>query len=426
MPVNIFNSFNDPSALVGTTQAYGVNDADQIVGYYQDGAGNHGYLLSGGVFTTLNDPSASGSNGTIAFGINASGFIVGGYGVGSITAHGFLYNPNNGTYTTIDDPLGVGRTTAFGINATGQIVGVYLDPMLVMHGFVRDSGGMYATLDDPSATSGTVALGINGAGQVVGYYTANGVNHGFLYSPNSGTPYTALDDPLATGGTQAFGINDLGQIVGTYDNATGTHAFIYSGGIFTTVDDPVVNSHTFAHGINNSSHIAGTLSDGTGNHGFLEVTVPNPAPPPGTTADLILRGANSSPAVMGQYEIYDIGHNAILAAYSLGQVGTDWAFVTLGGFFGSDTTDMVLRNSSSGAFEDYRISNNAITSATSLGAVGLDWQLGGFAVNPPVAPSGETSGAAQLVQSMAGFGGGSGAAETLIATARSSRVSRAR
>ena len=90
MPVNIFNSFNDPSALVGTTQAYGVNDADQIVGYYQDGAGNHGYLLSGGVFTTLNDPSASGSNGTIAFGINASGFIVGGYGVGSITAHGFL------------------------------------------------------------------------------------------------------------------------------------------------------------------------------------------------------------------------------------------------------------------------------------------------------------------------------------------------
>ena len=44
----------------------------------------------------------------------------------------------------------------------------------------------------------------------------------------------------------------------------------------------------------------------------------------------------------GQYEIYDIGNNAILAGYHLGQVGTDWGFVTLGGFFGSDTTDMLL------------------------------------------------------------------------------------
>ncbi len=73
MPINIFNTFNDPSALTGTTQAFGVNDTDQIVGYYQDATGNHGYLLSGGTFTTLNDPLASGSNGTIAFGINASG-----------------------------------------------------------------------------------------------------------------------------------------------------------------------------------------------------------------------------------------------------------------------------------------------------------------------------------------------------------------
>jgi hypothetical protein len=55
---------------------------------------------------------------------------------------------------------------------------------------------------------------------------------------------------------------------------------------------------------------------------------------------MILRGSNMSPAVAGQYEIYDIGNNAILSGNSLGQVGTDWAFVTLGGFFTGDTTDM--------------------------------------------------------------------------------------
>jgi probable HAF family extracellular repeat protein len=189
--------------------------------------------------------------------------------------------------------------------------------------------------------------------------------------------YTTLDDPLATNGTQASGINDAGQIVGTYNTSNGTHAFVYSGGFFTTIDDPV-NGHTFAYGINNNSQIVGTLSDNTGNHGFLETTMPNPPPPASTTADMILRGSNTSPAVAGQYEIYDIGNNAILAGYSLGQVGTDWAFITLGGFNGSDTTDMLLRSSSTGDFEVYDISNNNITNAGFLGNVGMDWQAMGF------------------------------------------------
>jgi hypothetical protein len=100
---------------------------------------------------------------------------------------------------------------------------------------------------------------------------------------------------------------------------------------------------------------------------------PNPPPPPGTTADMVLRhGAD------GKYEIYDIGGNAILAAFPLGQVGTDWRFVTLGGFFGNDTTDMLLRNANSGGFEVYNISNNLITGAAFLGNVGLDYQVMGF------------------------------------------------
>jgi hypothetical protein len=111
--------------------------------------------------------------------------------------------------------------------------------------------------------------------------------------------------------------------------------------------------------------------------------MPNPPPPAGTTADMILRG--SSPAVAGQYEIYDIGNNAILAAYSLGQVGTNWQFVGLGRFFDGDTTDMMLRSTSTaggtpaGAFEVYDIANNNITGAAFLGTVGLDWQVAGFA-----------------------------------------------
>jgi probable HAF family extracellular repeat protein len=55
MPIT-FNTFNDPAALPGTTYAYGVNDTGQIVGWYYDGSGNggnHGFLLSGGTYTSL-------------------------------------------------------------------------------------------------------------------------------------------------------------------------------------------------------------------------------------------------------------------------------------------------------------------------------------------------------------------------------------
>jgi hypothetical protein len=73
----------------------------------------------------------------------------------------------------------------------------------------------------------------------------------------------------------------------------------------------------------------------------------------------------------------------------------------------------VLRNVNTGAFEVYDIANNQLTGAASLGAVGTDWQLGGFAADPPTASASDSGPAAQLVQAMAGFGGGSGAGESL-------------
>jgi hypothetical protein len=69
-----------------------------------------------------------------------------------------------------------------------------------------------------------------------------------------------------------------------------------------------------------------------------------------------------------------------------------------------------LRNVNTGAFQVYNIANNQLTGSASLGAAGLDWQLGGFAANSPT-PSGAFADVSndQLVQVMAGFGGGSAA-----------------
>src|SRR5262249_4306306 len=109
-----------------------------------------------------------------------------------------------------------------------------------------------------------------------------------------------------------------------------------------------------------------------GNIFRLTPTVFSAPPPAGPTADLILRRGD------GMYEIYDIGNNTILAAFQLGQVGTEWQFVGHRPFYGSDTGDMLLRSSTTGGFELYDISNNQITGAAFLGAVGMEWQVMGF------------------------------------------------
>jgi len=128
---------------------------------------------------------------------------------------------------------------------------------------------------------------------------------------------------------------------------------------------------------------------------------------PGET-DLLLRNSKT-----GGVEVYDISNNQITGAASLGTVGLDWQFAGVAAANGAGTSDLVLRNVNTGQFEVYDIANNQLTGAASLGAVGLDWQLGGFAADPPTGSMGSADSNAQLVQAMAGFGGGSGAGESL-------------
>jgi probable HAF family extracellular repeat protein len=183
-----FTTLDDPLGV--STVDSGINDSSQIVGSYGDSNGGGGFLYSNGIWTTLDDPSASG--GTVPIGINASGQIVGDYidyiGSSGTQQHGFLYS--NGTWTTLGDPSASGEgTVARDINDSGQIVRTYYGSGNVAHGFLY-SNGTWTTLDDPLATTGNVsfvgtdASGINDSGQIVGWYFDSSllISHGFLYS----------------------------------------------------------------------------------------------------------------------------------------------------------------------------------------------------------------------------------------------------
>src|SRR5213593_131880 len=86
-----FTTIDYPNA-VSTNIVGGISDRGDIVGSYTDSANKtHGYLLSGGVFTTIGIPGAAVTN---ARGINARGDIVGTYQITPSLPggdfHGFL------------------------------------------------------------------------------------------------------------------------------------------------------------------------------------------------------------------------------------------------------------------------------------------------------------------------------------------------
>jgi hypothetical protein len=273
----VFTTLNDPSATLGTF-AYGVNKAGAVVGYYQDGAGMHGYVYSGGVYTDVVDPAAL-PNTTIVTGINSAGEMVGDF-QDAKGLHAFI--DNGGVFTTIDDPSGVNATAASGINDYGALVGLYESPG--PFGYM-DVGGVFSTLTDPLATGQTVAEGLNNAGEVVGFYSVGGVPHGFTY--DAGT-YSTLNEPLGPLGNNIYSVNNAGDLAGVYVTANGTHGFTDVGGVFSTLNDPMGKiGTTFAFGINDSGLVSGIYRDADNmDHGFI--ATPSAVPEPATWAMLLL------------------------------------------------------------------------------------------------------------------------------------------
>jgi probable HAF family extracellular repeat protein len=223
----LYTTVDKPGASL--TIINGISTNGQLAGTYQDpppGSGFHAYFWSKGIFTTLDPPGSIRSQGGF---LNAQGQVVGTYrtqivGTNEQRRHGFIWS--KGVFTTFNVPndhpiLG---TVAFGINDPGQIVGDYVDTDGTRHGFLL-SGGVYTTLDPPGS-SFTVAEGINNAGVIVGTYIDADGQHGFVFSRNV---YTRIDVPNSTG-TAVLSINARGEIVGFYgtsdDPEAPTHGFV--------------------------------------------------------------------------------------------------------------------------------------------------------------------------------------------------------
>jgi probable HAF family extracellular repeat protein len=264
-----YGTFGGPGSV-----AFGLNDRGEVVGQSDTDQLSEGDEFISIAF--LVDRSGLHSLGTLAgygfsqaFAINNAGLIV-----------GRVYNsdpedpaaPMRAVTFTQDGAiqdlgtLGGLTSLAFGLNDIGQIVGRSSTTNGEQHAFVYDRGVMtdLGTLGGDLST----ARAINNRGWIVGgsRLAAPGQRHAFVVMDG------IMRDLGALGGSfsEAFAINGTGLIVGAADTSAGErHAFACSQGTITDLGT-LGGTYSVAFGVNDRGDIVGEAETASGQvHAFL-------------------------------------------------------------------------------------------------------------------------------------------------------------
>ena len=224
-------------------QAWGINNARLVTGYYQDASSSsiyHGFVWQNGALQTVDYP---GAVYTYLFAVNNYAVAVGFYGDGT-AEHAVMYSVLGGTWTVLPDIPGYSDNEGYGINDFGVAVGNAYQGSTNVAWVWHPGKSVYSFFTVPGAAQYSTSPGaINDKGQVVGIfcttepcYNASYELYGFL---KQGKTYTTINAPGAAG-TYANGINYSGTIVGQWqDPAYAPQGFVLtSGGLFTSVDYP--------------------------------------------------------------------------------------------------------------------------------------------------------------------------------------------
>jgi probable HAF family extracellular repeat protein len=296
----------------GSTFAHAVNDSGEVVGESQAANGDlHAFRYSNATMTDLG--TLSGSSGSAAYAINASGISVGQSYTGATGTPPHAVRFDDGAVIDLGT-LGGSNSAATGINSTGQIVGSSLNDSGSWRAFFHYDG--MNDLDTLSDGGDSFAFGINDDGLVVGCAVPYGsaVCHAVLFWDGVldlgtlGGNYSAAraingggrivgESNLAAGGpsraflydlfgsmqhlgtlggadSQALAVNAAGQVVGVAKNFGGAdRAFLFANGTMIDLNTLLPPGSGWvlhrATGINSAGQIVGTGIHNGSTRGFL-------------------------------------------------------------------------------------------------------------------------------------------------------------
>jgi probable HAF family extracellular repeat protein len=264
------------------SEARGVNDIGQIVGFSSTATGDRAFLwTSTGGMQDLGD-LPGGASFSRAYDINNNGQVVGESGAATGT-RAFLWTSGGGLEDLGDLPGGSDQSSAIAINEDGQVAGtssgINFGRAVV---WTRD-GGMQ-DLGAPPRLGSTYANGINASGDVVGSGHFPNQLHALLWTSSGGIQelgeffggftYRAAND-----------INDIGQVVGgtSSDGLERSGAFVWTSSNGLEVLSDLLDSSgagwrlTTATAINNGGQIVGVGENPSGaSHAFLLTPIPEP------------------------------------------------------------------------------------------------------------------------------------------------------
>lgn len=293
-----------------------VDDEGRIVGWRGPWSGpNRAFLwtptsprATTGTAVDLGDLGGSAAE---AWGINASGQIVGSSTTAAAARHAFLWE--GGTMHELAAAAGLTWVIAFDLNdAPARLViggDQVLDQALVWA--VSGSGAGFqaatAVVLPPLAGLGSFAFAVNDGGTVVGYsnvVSASLPNRPVKWANNgAGWAVTALQLPANTLGGVARDINSSGKIVGEVALPGGncTQAVAWEPPASAPASLPMLGGGlcAAASAVNDAGQVSGTAADA---HGFTRAVLWKPLAGGGYTVADLGRLVGTTPSILGMNE----------------------------------------------------------------------------------------------------------------------------
>ncbi|HWG25148.1 CHRD domain-containing protein, partial [Actinospica sp.] len=340
------NFVNENFPVSVQTQATGVNDADETVGFWSsmnnanNTNDNTGFYRIDGEYHSVAYPASNNATPPVnqLLGINDDGDAVGFYTDAAGSNHGYTYSIHSHKFRSVMvSGQGATSVTAAGINGRGDIAGFFTGSGGTQDAFLLTGHGQQTVLAYPGATM-TQAFGVNDHDEVVGVYqtgSGNGAQtHGFTWT-RAGS-FQTVDDPNGAGATTVNGVNDKGDLVGFYTDAQGNT----DGMLGTPVSTKKIVKHLSLRTMPTGTVTLGRTSDGKlSAHLFVTGLTP------GSSHTVEIDTSAGTPAIrLGSFTANGTGaaDTTVTSASPVSELPSDGRFVIRLGVYGGDGNSNAL------------------------------------------------------------------------------------